>query len=86
MVAAPRPIETKSQPNEKLLKISELDAAMATNHFSRIASALPMARSIDYVLLAPSTTDFILASPLSMRSDIIFVPFITKHIALAMKF
>jgi len=38
-----------------------------------------------YVLLAPSTTDFMLASPLSIMSDIIFFPLITRHIALAMK-
>ncbi len=32
MVATPGPIETKSQPNKQLLKVSELDAAMATYH------------------------------------------------------
>jgi hypothetical protein len=33
MVATPGPFETKSEPNKKLLKVSELNAAMATYYF-----------------------------------------------------
>jgi hypothetical protein len=33
MVATAGPIETKSEPNKKLLKVSELNAAMVTHHF-----------------------------------------------------